>query len=139
MSRNSLFNPDNLNEEQLLMKMEDDMTINWSNQFDMFPNSEGEHLSSLFLTDIVVTEGDENPAKLTIKIKEVLSEAEKNELVHDDIICEKEYVKVGWHQFGDRYYYMDSNGRFRRNAYAPDENGTPYWVNEYGQWDPYHK
>lgn len=139
MSRNSLYNPDTLTEEMLLMEMEDDMTINWSDQFDMFPNSKDKHLSSLFFTDIVVTKGNENPAKLTINTKEVLSAAEMNELAHDDIICNKEEMEVGWYLFGDYYYYMDSNGRFRRNAYAPDENGTPCWVNENGQWDPNHK
>ena len=121
------------------MKMEDDMTIGWSNQFEMFPNSKGKHLSSPFLTDIVVTKGNENPATLTINTKEDLSDAEMNELAHDDIICNKENIEAGWHQFGDYYYYMDSNGRFRRNAYAPDENGNPCWVNENGQWDPYHE
>lgn len=139
MSRNSLYDPDSLTEGMLLMDMEDNMTIGWSNQFEMFPNSRGKHIPALFFTDIVITKGNENPAKLTVLTKEELSDAEKNELGQDDIICRKEELEPGWHQFDDYYYYMDSNGRFRRNTYAPDEYGNLYWVNENGQWDPYHK
>ena len=134
MAGNSLADPDDLNEWNLLGDLAAGMSVSNSRQFELFPQSANSQLTGGFINEIDPTNGN-RPAVLTLKTKEVLTDAERGALVKKNIVCNREAVAEGWTDLSDGYwYYMGANGRFLRSSYAP----APYeycWFNADGHWD----
>ena len=134
MAGNSLADPDDLNAWNLLGDLAVGMSVSNSRQFELFPYSANSQLTSWFKNDIDLTTG-KRPATLTLKTKEVLSDAESGALAKNNILCKQEVLAEGWHELSEGYwYYMGADGRFLRHTYAP----APYdncWFNADGWWD----
>ena len=129
MAGNSLKDPAELNENNLLGGLYKDMYLSSSRQFELFPHSAARQLTVNLQNTVNDPEGD-RPAVLTVQTSETLTADEQNKLGSGGVFYTCRPLPEGWYEPYEGWKrYTDSNGRFLRSTYAPDGKS---WLNEEG-------